>query len=123
MGFSSFLPLAEDYADFIQVDMWGAEDSWTVHQCIVGERKFLVVMIIYIEEPSQFEERLREALSPCGSQPKMLQDVYLSYLDHGITVTKDVQKFTGTVPCRTVWDITGRRLSAVLLIDLPSFTL
>lgn len=115
---------AREYdTNFYQVDMWGAEDTWTIYQCMVGERKFLVMMIAYTEDTSQFDQRVRDAFVSLGGESEMLKHSYLSYLDHGITVTKDVQKFSGIVPCSTVWDITGQRLSAVVLLDLPSATL
>ena len=43
---------------------------------------------------------------------------YLSYLDISIEGLVHAEKFKGIVPCRSIWDIEGGRLAAVLLFDV-----
>lgn len=96
------------------------EASWSAHQCIAGNRTYLVVMIVRLEDRSRLREKLGEIFENLGGELGLLPHIYLSYLDSSTNGVVEAGEFTGIVPCKTIWDATGRQLSAVLLLDLPS---
>jgi diphthine-ammonia ligase len=103
--------------DFEQLDTWGEEGSWTVSQCKFGSRMQVVVMIFYSKNTSQLSLWLRDASDSLGGEAVAREKIYLSYLDDSVKGVDETNKFAGTIQCRSIWDGTGCRLSAVLLID------
>jgi len=42
---------------------------------------------------------------------------YTSYLDVSVDVIIDFGVCSGIIPCRSMWDVDGRRLAAVLMFE------
>jgi hypothetical protein len=42
---------------------------------------------------------------------------YTSYLDVSVHGIRDLGDCSGIIPCRSMWDVDGRRLAAVLIFE------
>jgi diphthine-ammonia ligase len=79
----------------------------------------LAVTIFYSEDQSKLSSILSEAFDFLGGESSVLPYVYLSYLDDSMKRVDEVKKLAGILPCRSIWDASGCRLSAVILLDIP----
>ena len=77
-----------------------------------------VVTIAYTTEEHMYRSRRDEALGFVGTSETIKESVYLSYVDTLLVEPGGVPR--SIIPCVTLWDISGCRLSAVLLLDLAS---
>jgi len=87
------------------------DGSWTIYRCAYRKTVQFVVTIAFTTEESMYSAWREDAL---GFIKKRTKDVYLSYLDTSIIGTRE--SYRGVVPCRSVWDSSAARLTAVLLI-------
>lgn len=76
-------------------------------------------MVSYSDNNEEISRRILEALEPAG----ILADAscYASWLDvsiHDIDKALGVGRCGGVVPCRSLWDVRGRRLAAVLVFEI-----
>jgi hypothetical protein len=78
----------------------------------------LVVMLFYSEDSFELGDRLGEAFDLLGGDLNLRHHVYLSYLDASMNGIEEMKRLAGIVPCRSIWDASSCRLSAVLLLEL-----
>ena len=93
------------------------EDVWTNHQCSFGITAQSVIMLSYSEDIPVLRRGLEESLISLGVNLKVEDCIHISYLDVSIQGLWDAGSFGGKIPCRTIWDASGRRLGAVLIVD------
>lgn len=74
-----------------------------------------VLTIAYTAEKYIFNKWREEALALLGMGKGVMEGVYLRYIDISLVEMRD--GYRGVMPCRSIWDISGSRLSAVLLLD------
>jgi diphthine-ammonia ligase len=94
-----------------------SDDGWSFHQCSFGETLQTVVMIDYTEDVSEFLGRLGAALKVLGTQLDVEGCIHASYLDVSIQGMWNMGNFGGKIPCRSIWDASGKRLATVLILD------
>lgn len=102
----------------IKLDVMGKDDSWTVHQCEFGNRIQLVLTLSYSENSVVLSSRLTAAFNSLGGESVLQKCIYLSYLDDSMESMKEAWKLKGVIPCRSIWDVAGKRVSAILLLDI-----
>lgn len=78
----------------------------------------LVVAVSYSDSSEEVSTRLAEAFGSLGSGSVLQNRVYLSYLDNSINGIEGERDSKGIIPCRSIWDVSCRRLSAVLVLDI-----
>jgi hypothetical protein len=71
----------------------------------------------YSESVSEFKERLGEALEALGLDVERRDFVFASYLDVSIEGLRESGDYSGFIPCRSIWGISGERFAAVLLLE------
>ena len=76
-----------------------------------------VISVVYSESASEFEERLGVALEALGLVLGWRDYLFASYLDVSIDGLRESGNYSGAIPCRSIWGISGERLSAVLLLE------
>lgn len=91
--------------------MRAKDGSWTIYRCAYKSIVQFVLTIAYSDEMSISSRWREDALS---FVKKGIDDVILSYLDTAIIGPGESYK--GVIPCRSLWDISGERLSTVLII-------
>jgi hypothetical protein len=77
-----------------------------------------VVLIPYIENSEEICSGVEEALETVGIEPGASANASwldLSIMDIGRALA--VRRLGGVVPCRSLWDVSGRRLAVVLVFD------
>lgn len=93
---------------------------WIVQQCQFGSAVQSVIILPHAAADGHvptLSERLQDALTSAGLESGVCGSV--SYLDMSI---KDLASpapaklFGGIVPCRSIWDASGKRLAAVLIL-------
>jgi hypothetical protein len=76
-----------------------------------------VISVVYFESLSEFKERLGEALKALSLDVESQEFVFASYLDVSIEGLRESGDYSGAILCRSIWDISGERLAAVLLLE------
>jgi diphthine-ammonia ligase len=77
-----------------------------------------VVVALYTNDSEEVTRRISEALESAGILTEA--SACASWLDlsiHDIDKTLEVGRCSGVVPCRSLWDASGRRLAAVLVFE------
>jgi len=95
-------------------------NEWAIHQCVFGTQVQTLLMIEYTLDGSVFRRRVDGALGEVGVVAAAEQQrAYLSYVDVSVQGEGDVLGLgcEGMVPCRSLWDMCGRRIAAVLLFS------
>jgi hypothetical protein len=77
----------------------------------------IFISVIYSESVSEFKERLEEALEALGLDVDSRNFVFASYLDVSIEGLGESGDYSGAILCRSIWDISGEKLAAVLLVE------
>ena len=77
----------------------------------------IVIMIAYADNLELYKRWRSEALGLVGEESLLEDRRYLSYLDMSLKGLVDVEGSRGVVPCRSIWDVAGSRLSTVLLLE------
>ena len=91
--------------------MRAKDGLWTVYRCVYQKEVRFVLTIAYTEEGSIYNMWQEDVLGFVG---KKIGSAHLSYLDSTLIGTGE--SYRGVVPCRSIWDASGGRLSAVLFI-------
>lgn len=91
----------------------GGDEGWKVYDCRSGEGRVYSVFMLYLRA-GRLEDGLKEAgveglEGMCGCYV----DVSLGSEGEGMWARGGA----GMIPCRSIWDEDGRRISAVLLFD------
>jgi hypothetical protein len=76
-----------------------------------------VISVVYSERISEFKERLGKALDALGLDVESRGFIFASYLDVSIEGLRGSGDYSGAILCRSIWDISGERLGAVLLLE------
>jgi hypothetical protein len=76
-----------------------------------------IISVVYSESVSKFKERFGEALEALGLVLEWKDYLFASYLDVSIDGLRESGNYSGAIPCRSIWGISGERLSAVLLLE------
>ncbi|KAG9248833.1 hypothetical protein BJ878DRAFT_451516 [Calycina marina] len=104
----------------VTVEVREKNNCWTIYKSRFEGREEFVIIIAYTTDKSTFKRWREEALAFIRVEGEGVVDVYLTYLDvttneHG-SVEGSTSDYKGLVPCRSLRDKSGRRLSAVLLL-------
>jgi len=73
-------------------------------------------MIDFAKDASSFGKKLEGALKSLGLDSTVRELGCATYLDVSIAGISTLREYEGLVPCRSIWDIAGRRLAAVVLL-------
>ena len=76
-----------------------------------------IISVVYSKSVYKFKERLGEALEALGLVLEWRDYLFASYLDVSIDGLRESGNYSGAIPCRSIWGISGERLSAVLLFE------
>ncbi|PMD40092.1 adenine nucleotide alpha hydrolases-like protein [Hyaloscypha variabilis F] len=93
------------------------EEGWSVQQCSFGSTVQSVVTLVYTENLPVLRRSFEEALKYLGVDSKDGELINASYLDISIQELWDAGEFGGKIPCRSIWDASGKRVAAVLIVD------
>jgi diphthine-ammonia ligase len=104
-------------ADDMQLYSSRGGDAWSIHQCSFSGVIHSVCMIDYSEDVSELQRKLEQALKGLGSGLEARDFIHTSYLDVSIQGLWDVGNFSGRIPCRSIWEASGKKLAAVLILD------
>jgi diphthine-ammonia ligase len=104
--------------NYLQLRSRGKDGCWTAYQCSFGNAIQSAIMISTADKLEEIEVRAREAADALGIPAGRAS--YLAYFDvtmEGLEHNFELELFRGFVPCRSVLDINGKKLAAVLLFD------
>ncbi|TVY24297.1 Diphthine--ammonia ligase [Lachnellula hyalina] len=102
---------------FIQIYPIIRDEGCTIHQCGFGGRLRSVLMVDYSSSSSDVRESLSKGLGALGLNSASDIEEYASCLDVSIDGLQSSRRFSGAIPCRSIWDSSGDRLALVLLFD------
>lgn len=88
-----------------------------MHQCGFGGRLHSVLVVDYSTSSSDVIDALAKGLKGLGMEGGSDFTEYLSYLDVSIEGLQESRTYHGAVPCRRLWDVSGRSIALVLLFN------
>ncbi|KAF4633031.1 hypothetical protein G7Y89_g5103 [Cudoniella acicularis] len=90
--------------------------EWAIYQSSFGGTLQSVVMINYMKSPSSLRKAVDEVFKVLCLETTDERNWHSSYLDVSIQEALEPRLFGCAIPCRSIWDISGKRLGACLIL-------
>ncbi|CZT42709.1 related to ATP-binding domain-containing protein 4 [Rhynchosporium secalis] len=94
-----------------------SKDGWSIHQCLTGATVISIIMLKYVSDISALTAKSKDALASIGIKAGTREVSFAAYIDVSIAGLWEQETVGGAVPCRSIWDSEGRRMSCVLLFN------
>lgn len=95
-------------------------DSWSIHRCAFGSTVHSIFTRHYSEEFLDLRTCLEEAFQAIGIRFMKEHPSHASYIDTSVINNLEDGVYGGIMPCRSIWDVEGKRLAVALLYDIAS---